>query len=113
MTVDSDEFRTMLAIAGAAMGLVIVLSTFLPGAPYVPEAVSLLPFVLVFPLFGWAVIERRGLGSTKATPKVESEPRHDECGLQPSLGSARTVGPPIPCRPCKCRCQSWSSCGRR
>lgn len=64
----------MLAIAGAAMGLVIVLSTFLPGAPYVPEAVSFVPFVLVFSLFGWAVIERATSAQRKPRQKWNQNP---------------------------------------
>lgn len=50
--------RVVVALTGAAFGFIVVLLALLPGAPYLPDGVEFIPFVMVFPLFGWAVIER-------------------------------------------------------
>jgi hypothetical protein len=50
--------RVIGALGGATFGLLVVLLSFLPGAPLLPNGVQFIPFVMVFPIFGWAVIER-------------------------------------------------------
>lgn len=50
--------RVIAALLGAALGFFVVVLALLPGGPYLPDGVEFIPFVMVFPLFGWAVIER-------------------------------------------------------
>ena len=50
--------RVVAALIGAAFGPVMVVLAVLPGAPYLPDGLEFIPFVMIFPLFGWAVIER-------------------------------------------------------
>jgi hypothetical protein len=50
--------RVVVALIAAALGFIVVVLALLPGAPYLPDGVEFIPFVLAFPLFGWAVIER-------------------------------------------------------
>jgi hypothetical protein len=55
------QVRRFAAWSGVAVGLLTAGSTYLPGAPYVPDAVWIVLFVLVFPIFGSVVFER-GVG---------------------------------------------------
>jgi hypothetical protein len=50
--------RVVAALIGALFGFVIVVLAVLPGAPYLPDGLEFIPFIMIFPLFGWAVIER-------------------------------------------------------
>lgn len=50
--------RVVAALSGAAFGFVVVVLSLVPGGPYLPDGVEFIPFVMIFPLFGWAVIER-------------------------------------------------------
>lgn len=50
--------RVVAALAGAAFGFLVVVLALLPGAPYLPDGFEFIPFLMLFPLFGWAVIER-------------------------------------------------------
>lgn len=52
------RIRVIVALLGAALGLIVVALALLPGAPYLPDGIEFIPFGLAFPLFGWAVIER-------------------------------------------------------
>jgi hypothetical protein len=49
----------------------VVVLALLPGGPYLPDGVEFIPFVLAFPLFGWAVIER----AQSQTPRQRVQPR--------------------------------------
>ena len=49
--------RVIVALVGAAFGVVVVLLSFLPGASYLPDGIQFIPFILAFPCFGWAIIE--------------------------------------------------------
>lgn len=55
------RIRVVSALVAAGFGLLIVVQSLLPGAPYLPDGVEFIPFVLAFPLFGWALIERAQL----------------------------------------------------
>lgn len=50
--------------AGATLGLTLVVLTFIPGQPVYPTWLVAVLFVSIFPLFGWAVIER-AVGQTR------------------------------------------------
>lgn len=55
------RFRTQRLAAcalGVGIGLLLVVLSYLPGAPLYPGGLGVLLFVSIFPLFGWAVIER-------------------------------------------------------
>ena len=55
------RWRTGLGVGAAAIGLAILVSTYLPGAPLVPAGVTIpLGLVLAIVFFGWAVIEAAG-----------------------------------------------------
>jgi len=76
MIVDSGitgwrRVRVVAGLIGAAFGFVVVVLSLLPGAPYLPDGVEFIPFVMVFPLFGWAVIER----AQDQTARRKGQPR--------------------------------------
>ena len=50
--------RLAACALGVGIGLLLVVLSYLPGAPTYPGGLSAVLFVSVFPLFGWAVIER-------------------------------------------------------
>jgi NADH:ubiquinone oxidoreductase subunit 3 (subunit A) len=50
--------RVIAALITAALGSIVVVLALLPGGPYLPDGIEFVPFAMVFPLFGWAVIER-------------------------------------------------------
>ena len=55
------RFRTQRLAAcalGVGIGLLLVVLSYLPGAPIYPGGLVAVLFVSIFPLFGWAVIER-------------------------------------------------------
>lgn len=54
----------MACAVGATIGLILVLLSFLPGAPIYPSGLVIVLFICIFPLFGWAVIER-AVGQTR------------------------------------------------
>jgi hypothetical protein len=63
MSLVEGRYRTARVVAcsiGVAAGLVLVALSFLPGKPVYPGGLVAVLFVAVFPLFGWAVIERAG-----------------------------------------------------
>jgi hypothetical protein len=52
------RLRTQAGVAGAIAGFTVVISTFLPGSPFISEGVVIpLAFLLIFPLFGSVVIQ--------------------------------------------------------
>lgn len=60
-----SRFRTprlVACTAGAVLGMVLVTLSFVPGKPLYPSGLVVVVFLLVFPLFGWAVIERAHRG---------------------------------------------------
>ena len=63
--------RVGVALCGALFGFVVVALSLLPGAPYLPDGVEFIPFALIFPLFGWAVIER----SLVKAARLRKQPR--------------------------------------
>jgi hypothetical protein len=50
--------RLAACAAGAVLGVIMVALSFLGGQPVYPTGLVIVLFVCVFPLFGWAVIER-------------------------------------------------------
>lgn len=50
--------RLAACAIGAGTGLILVVLSFMPGAPIYPSGLVIVLFISVFPLFGWAVIER-------------------------------------------------------
>ncbi len=50
--------RSAAAAAGAALGLTLVALSYIPGQPVYPSWLVGVLFVSIFPLFGWAVIDR-------------------------------------------------------
>lgn len=61
MQATPGRYRTSRLVAcavGAGTGLVLVLLSFMPGAPIYPSGLVIVLFISTFPLFGWAVIER-------------------------------------------------------
>lgn len=50
--------RLAACAVGTTVGLLLVLLSFLPGTPVYPSGLVIVLFLSVFPLFGWAVIER-------------------------------------------------------
>lgn len=55
----SRTARLTLITAGIVLGLVIVISTFYPGAPIFPSGLTIGLFLYSFPLSGWAIFEHR------------------------------------------------------
>lgn len=61
MSAATPRYRTPRLIAsalGASLGFSLVALSFIPGQPVYPSWLVGVVFVAVFPLFGWAVIER-------------------------------------------------------
>lgn len=57
----ASRYRTPRLVAcaiGAAIGVILVLLSYVPGSPVYPSGLVIVLFVCVFPLFGWAIIER-------------------------------------------------------
>ena len=52
------DARLAACSVGAILGVIMVALSFLPGRPVYPSGLVIILFVCVFPLFGWAVIER-------------------------------------------------------
>jgi hypothetical protein len=50
--------RLAACAVGAVLGLLLVVLSFLPGEPIYPTGLVSVLFICIFPLFGWAVIER-------------------------------------------------------
>lgn len=65
--------RVVAALIGAVFGFIVVVLSLLPGAPYLPDGVEFIPLVMIFPLFGWAVIERaqEQAARRKGQPKLK------------------------------------------
>lgn len=51
------QTRRTAAWVGVVIGGATVVSTYLPGAPYVPDAVWVILFISIFPIFGSVVME--------------------------------------------------------
>jgi hypothetical protein len=69
------RIRVVAALIGAVLGALVVVLAVLPGTPYLPDGVEFIPFVMAFPLFGWAVIER---AQTRARRKGNSLQERNE-----------------------------------
>jgi hypothetical protein len=75
-------FRVVVALVGAVFGFVVLLLSLLPGAPYLPDGMEFIPFVMAFPLFGWAVIERaQTRAKSQATAKDQLRQKWYERGM--------------------------------
>lgn len=71
MQANSGQYRTARLTAcavGSVVGLLLVVLSFLPGQPIYPSGLVIVLFISVFPLFGWAVIERAA-GQIRRRPR--------------------------------------------
>jgi hypothetical protein len=62
------NLRVVACLSGAALGLVVIVTALIPGGHHLPEGIEFIPFVIAFPLFGWAIVERRMGASRNAKP---------------------------------------------
>lgn len=80
--------RVAACSVGVVAGLFLVALSLLPGKPIYPGSLVAVLFVAVFPLFGWAVIERAVAQSRRppAPAPVERFQQRQQRVLHPPVG---------------------------